>query len=287
MKSAIAASLVGLALLVVACDVKVNDQGNIDLSISQGRARDTWTRSYTIPKGGVFEIANTLGRIEAEPAGGPQLEVVAEREVRANSDEAAQAALKLITTLESVAPDSVRIEVKAERPAAGFNPEFYVSARYRVRVPPGVRVSFRNDTGEIVIRGLSSGVTASMTNGPIRGRDLSGPVDALTVNGPVELSFVAVNADVKAQTVNGGVSVDLPPDANAVIEARAVNGGVRVDDELKVQAAERERTRFRGTLNAGGPTVSLQVTNGGARVRLRGAQAGDQPAERGPELRER
>jgi len=273
-----------LAVLAAACDVKVNDQGNIDLGISQGRASDTWKRTYSIAKGGLLEISNPLGRIEAEPASGTEVEVVAEREVRANSDEAAQAGMKTVTMLESVTPDSVRIEAKVERPE-GFSGRVSVSVRYSVRVPPGVRVSFKNEVGETIVTGLSSGVTIAATTGPVRGRDLSGPVDAATVNGPVELSFVALNADVRAQTINGGVDVRVPADANAEIEARAVNGGVRVDDALKLEAAVRERTSLRGTLNAGGPTVSMVVTNGGVFIGSRGA--GTQPAERGPERRER
>jgi hypothetical protein len=287
MKSAtfvLGVTVLGAAVLATACDVKVNDQGNIDLGISQGRASDTWKRNYSIAKGGVLEISNPLGRIEAEPAIGTEVEVVAEREVRASSDEAAQAGMKAVTMLESVTPDSVRIEAKVERPE-GVSSRVSVSVRYSVRVPPGVRVTFRNEIGETIITGLSSGVTVAATTGPVRGRDLSGPVDAATVNGGVELSFVALNADVKAQTINGGVDVRLPPDANAEIDARAINGGVRLDDGLKLEGAVRERTSLRGTLNAGGPTVSMAVTNGGVFIGSRGA--GTQPAERGPERRER
>ena len=277
MKAATAASAAVVSatlavLCVTGCDVKVDDKGNVDLGISQGRARDTWTRTYTVAKGGQLEIANLLGRIEAEPATGGEVEVVAEREVSAASDEAAQAGLKQLTMLETVMPDSVRIEAKVA-PERGLSIRAGASVRYRVRVPAGVRVSFRNDTGETILTGLSSGVTASGTNGPVRGRDLSGPVDASTVTGVVELSFVAVTADVKAQTVNGSIGIRLPVDTNATLDARAVNGGVRVDDELKLQTQERERTRVRGTLNAGGPLVSLQVTNGGIRVRPNSGQA--------------
>ena len=288
MKAAIAASaavlLAALAVLcATGCDVKVDDKGNLDLGIGQGRARDTWTRTYTIAKGGLLEISNPLGRIEAEPATGGQVEVVAEREVSAPSDEAAQAGLKRLTMLESVTADSVRIEAKVER-EQGASIRVGASVKYRVLVPAGVRVSFKNDTGETILTGLSSGVMASGTNGPVRGRDLSGPVDAATVNGVVELSFVTVNADVKAQTINGSVGIQMPVDTNATLDARAVNGGVRVDDELKLQTQESERTRVRGTLNAGGPLMLLQVTNGGIRVRPNdGTPASGQPAERGPE----
>lgn len=270
-----------VALFAVACDVKIDDQGNVDFAIGQGRARDTWSRDYAVPKGGSLEIVNPLGRIEAEAATGSKVEVVAEREVRAGSDEAAQAGMKTLTMLEDVTPDSVRIEAKVEQPP-GVSGRVHVSMAYRVRVPPGVRVAFRNDVGEIILNGLTSGVTASATTGPIRGRDLSGPVDAVTVNGPVELSFVAVNGDVKAQTINGGVAVRVPPDANAVLEARTVNGGVRVDEGLAPKVSIRERTLFRGTLNAGGPTVSMQVTNGGVSVSASRAGLVD-PASRGTE----
>jgi hypothetical protein len=288
MKTTFAASALAgvLALPGVACDVKVSEQGGIDLGISQGRASDTWTRTYSIPKGGLLEISNPLGRIEAEPAAGDQVEVVAEREVQARNDELAQAGLKALTMLEAVEPDSVRVEAKVEYPP-GQSFRVGATVRYHVRVPAGVRVSFRNDTGETILRGLTSGVTASATNGPIRGRGLSGPIDAATVNGPVELEFTTVNADVKAHAINGGVAVRLPDNVNATIEGRAVNGGVRIDDRFKLASAERERTRVRGTLNAGGPTISMQVTNGGVAV-LPLRDGGDgRSVEPGAELRER
>src|SRR5688572_12514319 len=105
MKSAFAVlGAAAVALLAVACDVKVDDQGQIDLSIGGARAKDTWSRTYPIAKGGLVEIVNPLGRIEAEPATGDVLEVTAEREVRAASDEAAQAGMKALTMLEAVTP---------------------------------------------------------------------------------------------------------------------------------------------------------------------------------------
>ena len=110
MKAATAASaIVVLALAAAACDVKVDEKGEIDLGISQGRARDEWTRSYTIAPGGVLEISNEFGPIEAEAGSGAQVEVVVAREARAKSDEEAQARLKELEIVETVAADRVRL----------------------------------------------------------------------------------------------------------------------------------------------------------------------------------
>ena len=52
----------GLAMvaLLSGCDIKVDD-GKVSLGVSRGRASDDWVRSYTLPKGGRFEVANENG----------------------------------------------------------------------------------------------------------------------------------------------------------------------------------------------------------------------------------
>jgi hypothetical protein len=60
--------------------------------------------------------------------------------------------------------------------------------------------------------------------------------------------------------------VILSPEINAELEAAAVNGGVTTQDGLLLTASERTNKRVTGRLNKGGPTISVQTTNGGVRV---------------------
>lgn len=84
--------------------------------------------------------------------------------------------------------------------------------------------------------------------------------------------MTSVTGDVSLASVNGGVRLTVPPGVRAQVEATAVNGGVTVDEALRLDATDNRRLHVAGTLNGGGPRITLQTTNGG--VRLAGA-AGD------------
>ena len=53
----------------------------MSLGVSRGRASDEWVRSYTLAKGGRFEIANENGEIEVKGTQGSEVKVTAHREV--------------------------------------------------------------------------------------------------------------------------------------------------------------------------------------------------------------
>jgi hypothetical protein len=254
----------------IACDVKIAKDGDVSIDIASGKASDEWKRSYTLAKGGRLEIINVNGVIEVFPADGPQVEVVARREVRTRTEEEAKARLARAEMLEDVGPDHVRIEAKPNDQGASFGPHGRVSIEYRVSVPAGLASSFRTENGAVRLENIDGRVTVASTNGPIVGRGLSGSVDASTVNGGIEIGLRAVKGDSKIVTVNGPATLIVSPEINAELEAAAVNGGVTTQDELPLTASERSNRRVTGRLNDGGPRISVQTTNGGVRVGITG-----------------
>ena len=74
-----------VATLSAACDVRVDENGIRSMRVAEGRAEDVWTRSYTLPANGTFEIVGEDGTIDVSAADGPQVEVRAEREARADT----------------------------------------------------------------------------------------------------------------------------------------------------------------------------------------------------------
>jgi DUF4097 and DUF4098 domain-containing protein YvlB len=105
------------------------------------------------------------------------------------------------------------------------------------------------------------------------------------------MNFDAVTGDVQLSTVNGAVRVEVPPTADVELRAMTVNGGVSVDDKLALADRLDNRSGFgpptnvSGRLNKGGPRLTLQTTNGPVRVSARGsADSDDEP---GPGLRGR
>jgi hypothetical protein len=260
-------------LAAAGCDIKVDD-GKVSLGVSRGRASDEWTRTYTLSKNGLFELVNENGDIEVHGSDGQQVTVKASREVSDSSDEEARRRLQNLKMREDVSAD--RVHVQAE-PGEAFRFGRSVSIRYTVELPRALSVSARTTNGAVRVDNVAGAVNAGSTNGTVVGEALSGAVQAQTVNGGVQMDLADVGGEVRLTTVNGAVRLQIPASANAELEATTVNGGVSVDDRLGLANASRNRggfgpvTNVTGRLNKGGPRVSLQTTNGGVRVSVRGA----------------
>ncbi|HLG57224.1 MAG TPA: DUF4097 family beta strand repeat-containing protein [Vicinamibacterales bacterium] len=261
------AGVLCLALLLGACDVKVGEHG-LSVDMAHGKAGDEWKRTYSLPPGGRLEILNINGVIEAFPSSGTQVEVVARREVRASSDEAAQELLAKAQMIEEVAADHVKIELKTDPDSGpgGLRSRNQVSIAYQVGLPPGLNVSLRTENGAVRLENVQGRFAVASTNGPLVGKGISGSMDATTVNGGIQMELTAVTGDSKVVTVNGPVTLALAPDVNGELEAGAINGGVFVQDGFPLTASERTMRRVAGRINKGGPRIVVQTTNGGVRV---------------------
>jgi hypothetical protein len=260
--------LVGLS--TAACDIQAGN-GKFDIDFAAGKATDTWSRTYTVPAGGRFELINVNGRIIAEPTDGKEVIVEGKRTAKAHSDEAAKEQLAKLEIREEVGGSTVRVESRPPR-MSGFGGH---EIEWTVKVPKGLIVDFRTTNGGVRMTGLSGEIHAKTTNGGVRGTNLViDSLEASVVNGGVEIELGApldATDTVELITVNGGVTLSLPSESKATITARAVNGGVRASDELKIEkedaANEHEaRRRLNGTMNGGGARVNVNTTNGGVRI---------------------
>ena len=90
-----------LAALVTACNVQIS---------MQAEARDQWQRRYTLAEGGTLEIRNTNGLIQVEPTSGNEVEITADRIVKAATDEAAKDELAKWDIEQTATPDRIAID---------------------------------------------------------------------------------------------------------------------------------------------------------------------------------
>ena len=279
-----------LAAVLPGCDIKVDD-GKVSLGVSRGRASDDWVRSYTLAKGGRFEIANENGEILVKGTHGSEVKVTAHREVSAGSDEEAQSRLKNIKMREEVTADRVFVEAQTGG-GEDFGFRRGLGIRWEVELPDGLEVTVKTMNGTVRLDGVDGRITAATTNGNVTGSGISGPVQGSSVNGSVSFNLDAVGGDVHLNTVNGSIRLEVPPGADADLDATTVNGGVSVDERLGLAEVSRNRSTFgpatsiRGRLNKGGSRVTLQTTNGGVRVSARGSGDSDRD-EPGQRLRGR
>jgi hypothetical protein len=256
-----------VGLSVAACDIQAGN-GDFKIDIASGKATDTWSRTYKIPEKGRFELINVNGKITAEPTDGTEVIVEGRRTAKARSDEAAKEALAKLEIKEEVGDTTVRVESRPPRFNGGFGGH---EIEWTIKVPKGVIVDLRTVNGGVRLNDLSNEIHAKTTNGGVRGENITPSViEASAVNGGIEFSLgspLDSTDSVDLETVNGGVTLDLPSESKATISARCVNGGVKVDGldiAREDQSNESDkRRRLNGTMNGGGANVKLNTTNGG------------------------
>jgi hypothetical protein len=197
--------------------------------------------------GYMIEVKGLIGDVVAEPSTGNQVEVLAVK--RSQSGEPAKVRVELVhhergATIEAVYPE---MDSTSD------------SVHFRVRVPAGVRFVGRTANGRVAASGLRGPVEAQTVNGDID-IQTSGEARAETINGSIIARLDSVAAAVSLKTVNGNVTVKVPPCAQMEVEAHTTSGAVtaslpwaRTDDALN---------HFSGVLGRGGSRLDLRTVNG-------------------------
>ena len=223
--------------------------------------------------GCLIEIKGVNGSVEAEPASGGEVEVLAvKRARRSNPDDVR---IEVVQHGDGVTICAVYPNVEGQEPntcAPGRGGHMSTrnndtSVEFMVRVPAGVRFTGRTVNGGVEARDLSGDVDASTVNGSVH-VSTNGLARASTVNG----SIVALmgRADwsdgLEFKTVNGGIDLTFPAGLSAEVEAKTVNGQISTDFPLTVQSTFGRR-HLSGTIGGGGRELRLETVNGSVQIR--------------------
>lgn len=135
----------------------------------------------------------------------------------------------------------------------------------------GVRgpLEVKTSGGSIRIDDVQGDVQAHTSGGGIRLTGIAGALDAETSGGGIEAEIVgAVERPVSLNTSGGGITLHLDRRVRADLDARASGGRVRLDFPVELRG-EVKRDRVSGTLNGGGPRISVRSSGGGVTIRER------------------
>ncbi|MEP6783595.1 MAG: DUF4097 family beta strand repeat-containing protein [Acidobacteriota bacterium] len=267
-KLPVLAAILSVGLATSACDIKTTSNGSFSFDIAAGKAEDTWSRTYKVADKGRFELINVNGKITAESTDGSEVIVEGHRTAKATSDEAAKELLAKLEIREEVGDSTVRVESRPPRFNGGFNG---LQIEWTIKVPKGIVLDLRTVNGGIRLMGIANEVHAKTTNGGVHGEKVDASVlEATAVNGGIDIALaqpLESSDSIEMETVNGGVTLELPNESKATIDARCVNGGVHVDDvDIKRDDQGNDfekKRRLNGTMNGGGASVKLNTTNGG------------------------
>jgi DUF4097 and DUF4098 domain-containing protein YvlB len=216
----------------------------------------------TIAAGQTIHVENVSGDIVASP--GKEFSAVVTLTVSATSQAKADEILKKTEIVGNHDDDGWNLEtVWPGRRSGGRgnrhgNPcdQCRISARYEIVVPPGITAELQTVNGDVRVRDVDGELNVSTVNGSIEVRGARQSVSAQTVNGKVDAVAQALPADaeVSIQTVNGDVSLTLPPDAKFDFEASTMNGRIASTFPLPPRASEAEVWEGRGSSKHGAKT---------------------------------
>jgi hypothetical protein len=230
-------------------------------------------------------VDNINGEINVVGHDGDTVELVAHREIKAESDE------KI-----NEAKQDVRLEIKEEKNKIIL----YVDAPWRsgdcvnyrgwhyygydvlydfdLKVPRKMSLYLRTvNHGKIIVSNVQGEFEVHNVNAGIEMSDIDGPADVRTVNGPIKVSFTRnPESECSFKTVNGKIEVTLRPGLNADLRLKTFNGKVYSDFDVSAlpqkngPVEERSGTRriyrrgnsYSVRVAKGGPEFSFDTLNG-------------------------
>ncbi len=225
-----------------------------------------------VAAGAAVEIKGVNGGIEASAAPGGEVEVTAVKHARHRDP--AEVEIKVVehpggVTICAVYPSPGSTPNEC-RPGAGGRMNTQnndTNVDFTVRVPAGVRFIGRTVNGGIEAASLAGDAEAYTVNGGIK-MQAAGHVHGETVNGGIRASLGRTDwtGALAFKTINGGITLDLPPDAGVELQAQTVNGDITSDFPLTAQGRLSKR-RISATIGSGGRQLSLSTVNGGIQIR--------------------
>ena len=225
------------------------------------------TFSFKLNDGGRFSISNVNGSIVVTGGSGDSVEIIATKKADNQED------LDKIEIEISHSSDEIVVETelgKSDRWYSHGNNSG--SVKYEVIVPVGTELdSVDTVNGNVNISGVSGKVVAESVNGDLDVSDLAGDVGLSTVNGSIDAEFTQLEGQqrVKAETVNGRVTLKLPENANVEVSADTLNGGISAGDfGLEVEKGF-VGSDLNGKIGNGSARLNIDTVNGAIKIRSR------------------
>ena len=256
------------------------------------RAEEQETLRLDAPPGRLVRVQNANGRIRVQGEDRADVEVVATKVGRAESNEAAGALLREIRVLCGQVSGALEVEVDVPR---RWNRRGH--AHLELRVPRGTSVEVSTSNGKICVENLCGAVRARSSNGSVDVASVVGNIDvsasnakvccshtqghlvARSSNGKIELAehrgsvdastsngLICASLDevgrqgVQLATSNGRIALELPDQVDGDVDIRVDNCLIRTLRDVGHSVRENAG-RLKGTLGRGGVPIRLRASN--------------------------
>lgn len=221
-------------------------------------------QTFGLAANGTFYLENPLGNVVIYGKDTPNVEAMLFKTVE-GVDKDAVAAGRRQTTLIVGGDDNGRSVRTVTGPSRGWT----ASVAWRIGVPRTANVRILTRAGDhIRVSGMRAGVQVKNFNGSIHLEDVVGAAIVESVNGSIYYQSSQVRGNVLLSTVNGSITVTVPPQAGFRWIAETIKGDIRTN--LPARGTFFGNT-FRGTVNApGGPTISTGSLMGNVQLYAEG-----------------
>ncbi len=141
---------------------------------------------------------------------------------------------------------------------------------YVIRMPKSAPLRIKDYKSDLDVRDLAADLSIDTYKGTATIAGLAGALKLETYKGDVKAGILRVAGDVRCETYKGSIVLTLPPSAAFELSADA---GRRGDISSEFPAlgtttvARHGSMRLSGTVNGGGPRVSLRTDKGSLTVR--------------------
>jgi hypothetical protein len=249
------------------------------------REEETLKQTLEFAPGGgtrLLEVDAVFGSIRVTAHGGQNVEMVANKTVRAESQAKLQTARQEVRLDITDKSDTVRIYVDqpghnrsrtSSRHSDWRDLGYEVKFDFDIRVPrqAAVHLWTVND-GDIHVQGIAGDFDVSNVNGDVELIGVSGSGRARTVNGRTKITFADnPKRNSSFATVNGAIEVAFQQDLSADLHFTTMNGGVYTDFPVttlpSTGSVERRNGKF---IYRGGRYSPVRVGNGGPELRFDG-----------------
>lgn len=231
-------------------------------------------RTFDVKPGAEVRLNNINGGITISSWDQPRVRVVAEKKVKGDKDDLAEAMKELRIEFQQSGGGLNVITHYPNEGSGGIgglfdwisNDDVDAQVRYELTVPRSMNLDIRNTNGTISVNQVNGRLELDTTNGRVETVGCAGSLDASTTNGAIkaELTKVTPGQEINLSTTNGGITVAVPKNFSGEVDAGTTNGSITTD--LPVATTRVGDNRLRGTINGGGTPMKLRTTNGAIKI---------------------
>jgi DUF4097 and DUF4098 domain-containing protein YvlB len=223
------------------------------------------TFTYKLDDGGRFSISNVNGSISVTGGSGNEVEIVATKKAD-NQKELDEIEIEI-----SHSANEIVVETELGNSKSWYSRSSNSGqVKYEIIVPVSTLLdSVETVNGDVTISGVSGEVAAESVNGSLNISDLVGDVSLSTVNGSIDAEFSQLEGQqtVKAETVNGRVTIHLPKNADVRVSADTLNGSINGRDFGLETDKGFVGSDLNGTIGNGSARLNIDTVNGSIKIR--------------------